>query len=62
MLGKDGDQSDRSCEKCRSITECQEKRNVLHTIKKRKAKWIGHMLCRNSLLKHAAEGKIEGDK
>jgi hypothetical protein len=27
-------------------------RNFLHTIKRRKANWIGHVLCRNCLLKH----------
>jgi hypothetical protein len=25
---------------------------ILHTIKRRTANWIGHMLCRNCLLKH----------
>jgi hypothetical protein len=35
-------------------------RNFLHTIKRRKANWIGHILCRNCLLKHITEGKIEG--
>jgi hypothetical protein len=29
-----------------------EDRNILHTIKKRKAKWIGHILRRNCLLEH----------
>jgi replicative superfamily II helicase len=35
-------------------------RNILHTIKRRKIDWIGHILCRNCLLKHVVEGKIEG--
>ena len=35
-------------------------RNFLYTIKRRKANWIGHVLCRNCLLKHITEGKIEG--
>jgi hypothetical protein len=30
------------------------------TIKRRKANWTGHILCRNCLLKHIIEGKIEG--
>jgi oligoribonuclease (3'-5' exoribonuclease) len=30
----------------------KEERNILHTIKRRKANWIGHMLRRNCLLKH----------
>jgi hypothetical protein len=38
----------------------KEERNILHTIKRRKANWIGHMLCRNYLLKHVIEGKVEG--
>ena len=36
------------------------KRNILHTIKRRKANWIGHILWRNCLLKHITEGKIKG--
>jgi len=35
-------------------------RNILHTIKRRKAIWIGHILHRNCCIKHVAEGKIEG--
>jgi hypothetical protein len=38
----------------------KEKRNVIHTIRRRKANWIGHMLRRNCLLKHVIEGKVEG--
>ena len=34
--------------------------NIVHTINRRKAKWIGHILRRNCLLKHVIEGKIEG--
>ena len=37
-----------------------EERNILHTVKSRKANWIGHILFRNCLLKHVIEGKIEG--
>jgi hypothetical protein len=37
-----------------------EERNILHTIKRRKANWICHILRRNCLLKHVIEGKIEG--
>jgi hypothetical protein len=37
-----------------------EERNILQTAKRRKAKWNGHILRRNCLLKHAVEGKIEG--
>jgi hypothetical protein len=35
-------------------------RNILHTIKIRKANWIGHILRRNCLLKHVIVGKLEG--
>ena len=38
----------------------KEKRNILPTIKSRKAYWIGHILRRNCLLKGIIEGKIEG--
>jgi hypothetical protein len=37
----------------------KEERNILHTIKRWKANYIGHILHRNSLLKHIIEGKIE---
>jgi hypothetical protein len=38
----------------------KEERNIVHTIQKRKANWIGHILRRNCLLKHVIEGKLEG--
>jgi hypothetical protein len=38
----------------------KEEMNFLHTIKRRKANWIGHILRRNCLLKHVIEGKLEG--
>jgi len=34
--------------------------NVLLTIRRKKANWIGHILRRNWLLKHNTEGKTEG--
>ena len=37
----------------------KEERNILHTIKRRKANWTGHILCRNCLLENVIEGKIE---
>ena len=38
----------------------REERHFIHTVKKRrKAKWLGHVLYRNCLLKHVIEGKIE---
>jgi hypothetical protein len=37
----------------------KEGRNVQLKLKIRKANWLGHILRRNCLLKHAIEGKIE---
>jgi hypothetical protein len=37
-----------------------EHRNILHETSKRKANWIGHILCRNCLLQLVIEGKIKG--
>jgi hypothetical protein len=42
------------------LQRVNEERNIVHTIKRRKANWIGHMLCRNCVLKHVIEGKLEG--
>jgi hypothetical protein len=42
------------------LQRVKEERNILHTIKRRKANWIGHILRRNCLLKHVIEGKLEG--
>ena len=38
----------------------KKERNILCTITRRKADWIGHTLRRNCFLKHVTEGKIEG--
>jgi hypothetical protein len=43
------------------LFRAREERNILHTIKRRKANWIGHILRRNCLLKHVIEGKKEGE-
>jgi hypothetical protein len=37
----------------------KEDKNILRAIKERKAKWVGHILRRNCLLKHVIEGKVE---
>jgi len=37
-----------------------KERNVLRTVKSRKAKWIGCILRRNCLLQHVVNGNIEG--
>jgi len=36
----------------------KEERNIPHTINRRKANWIGHILRRNCLLKYVIEGNI----
>jgi hypothetical protein len=41
------------------VQRVKEERNILHTVNRRKAHWIGHILRRNCLLKHVIEGKIE---
>ena len=43
------------------LLRVNEQRNVLHEIRKRKAKWIGYILRSNCLLKQVIEGKIKGE-
>ena len=43
------------------LLRVNEQRNILHEIRKRKAKGIGHILLRNCLLKQVIEGKIKGE-
>jgi hypothetical protein len=40
----------------------KEERNIIHTVKRRKADWIGDILRRNCLLKHIIEGKRKAGK
>ena len=42
------------------LPRVKEQRNILQEIRKRKANWIGHILCRNCLLQLVIEGKIKG--
>jgi hypothetical protein len=42
------------------LQRVEGKRNILHTVKRRKANWNGHILGRNCLLKHVIEGKVQG--
>ena len=42
------------------LLRVKEQRNILHEKRKRKANWIGHILCRNCLLQRVIEGKIKG--
>jgi hypothetical protein len=45
VLEKDGEnQLDGSCEKIRSATQSQGGKEHLHTIKRKKANWAGHIL------------------
>jgi hypothetical protein len=37
----------------------KERRNILLEISKRKANWIGHILCINCILRQVKEGKIK---
>jgi hypothetical protein len=41
------------------VLKVKEQRNILHEINKRKSNWIGHILCRNCLLRQVTEGKIK---
>ena len=38
----------------------KEEINILHTVSRRKAKWIRHILRRNSVVKHIIKRKEEG--
>ena len=63
MLEKDGeDQLDRSCVKHEVLHRVNEKRSILHIVKRGKANWIGYILRGNCLIKHIIEGKIEGER
>jgi hypothetical protein len=48
------------CVRNEEVLHRVKERNMLHTIKRRKANWIRHILRRDCLLKHVIEGKIEG--
>jgi hypothetical protein len=61
VLEKSGEeQLDRSCEKGRTIHRVKQERNIIHTIKRREAKWIGQILRRNCFVEHVIKGEIEG--
>ena len=42
------------------LLRVKEERNILHEKSKRKANWIGHILCRGCILQQVIEGKIKG--
>jgi hypothetical protein len=35
-----------------ALHKVKEKKNIIHTIKRRKTNWIDHILCRKGLIKH----------
>ena len=43
-----------------ALLTVKEQRNILHEISKRKANWIGHILCGNCLVKQVIEGMTKG--
>jgi len=44
------------------LLRVKEQRNILHEIRKRKAKYIGHIMRRNCLLKRVTEERHRGDR
>ena len=44
----------------KDVQQSSKANNILRTMKIRKAERIGHLLCRNCLLNHVIEAKIEG--
>jgi hypothetical protein len=42
-----------------ALNRVEEERNTLHTMKRRKANFIGHILCRNCLLNTLMEEREE---
>jgi len=42
------------------LQRVKEERSIVQTIKRRKANWIGLILCTSCLPNHVIEGKIEG--
>jgi len=42
------------------LQRVKEEGNILRTIKRRMATWIGHVLIRNCLLKGIIDGNMEG--
>jgi hypothetical protein len=42
-----------------ALYRVNEKKNIVHTKKRRKANWIDHILCRKGLMKHIIGRKTE---
>jgi hypothetical protein len=62
MLEKDGEVGRTALNNEAVLLRVKEERNIIYTIRRRKAKWIGHILRRNCLRKHIIEGKIRGTR
>jgi hypothetical protein len=61
MLEKDREDSLTECVRSGEVLHTvKEEKNILHTVKRRKADWIGYILRRNCHLKRAIEGNIQG--
>ena len=59
MLNKDGeDQLDRSLKNEELLHRVKGERYILHTVKRKKVKGIGHIFRRKCLLKRVIEGNI----
>jgi hypothetical protein len=43
-----------------ALQRVKRERNIVRTIKRKKANWIGHILRRDCLQNHVTDGKIEG--
>jgi len=50
------DQLNLSCENEEVLQRVMEERSILHTIKRRNANWIGHILRRNCLIIYVTKG------
>jgi hypothetical protein len=62
VLEKSGEEQLDPCVKNEEILpRVKGERNFLHSIKRRRSSWFGHILCRNFLFKCVIEGKIEGN-
>jgi hypothetical protein len=48
------------CVRNEVLQRVKKEKNITHTIKRRRANWIGQIWYTNCLLKYVIEGKIEG--
>jgi hypothetical protein len=44
------------------LYEVKQERNIVQTVQRKEANWIGHILRRNCLLKHVIEGNRGKDR